>query len=237
MSRFGTRSRVALWIVATHAQAGHESETTIDKWRARSGAWRPAITSVATLRGLSPTTQHSKLKFQRQLNGSRTSNRVQRVQTAIAESAVQSSCGLPKRAGPHKIVNAAEIWMIEDIEKFGTKLEIYPLRNVELAMESKIHLPWTESPEHVPTQIPLDLGGAAGCWVGRYRAKGPATRHTGWTSSCDRSGCEVDGSAARAGHSAVRRGALRTINVEGNPRTYVRARDNETVIWKVKSAY
>jgi hypothetical protein len=49
----------------------------------------------------------------------------------------------------HAGVDPDEIAMIEDVEELATELEIDPLSEIELPINSKIRLPGTEPPEHV----------------------------------------------------------------------------------------
>src|SRR5882762_3141530 len=85
-------------------------------------------------------------KLERQLNRARAADLVELVQAA-AEVIVQGRLRQTKETGAigEGIVERAEIGMIEDVEKLAAELKIHTFREIELAMERKVHLPGGEA--------------------------------------------------------------------------------------------
>ena len=73
------------------------------------------------------------------LSGARTSNLIQRIQSA-ANSAGTKTCSVhggrpPEDGAGQEICRIAEVWMIENIKEFSSELYLYPLREIELAAQ------------------------------------------------------------------------------------------------------
>jgi hypothetical protein len=97
-----------------------------------------------------------KRELERKLNRARSANLIQRIQAA--QGLIERLGWQTNPALPHEPIKSGEIGMVKQVEKLATELKIDSFREVELAMQGKIHLLRAVAVQHVATQGSLCLG-------------------------------------------------------------------------------
>src|SRR5271165_6385033 len=113
----------------------------------------------------------SEHQFQGQLGRSRAADLIQRIEAAVLAAAAQRSSQhlrrLPEQRRAHIVDGAAEIGVVEDVEKIRPRLEGKPLAEFELPPQRQIDLRGAESAQGISSQISLDCatGIANAAWL------------------------------------------------------------------------
>jgi hypothetical protein len=98
--------------------------------------------TVTQTRRLSPTcllvAHHLEDQFQRQLNGARPADLVERVQSCISVTLREHGGRLAESAVTHTTVDGPEIGVVEDVEKFAAKLKVGSLGEIKLAQSAEL---------------------------------------------------------------------------------------------------
>jgi hypothetical protein len=108
--------------------------------------------------------------------------------------------------------------VIENIEEFATELEIHAFREVELAMQRKIHLPRAGSKQNIAAQRTLCLRRGS-VWLLRYLCKGS------W----------IEADSARAAGHMKSRGTRRPMQVKRLTRDDIRAELYSEAVYNIIS--
>ncbi len=99
-------------------------------------------------------------QFECQLDGTRTTNLIERIETSGAKASARQALGegLRRQTEPADAeldVRRSKVWMIQDIEHFCAKLQFGPLSDRKRPMDRKVPLCGTKASQRIPAERAL----------------------------------------------------------------------------------